>query len=73
MLLSRLARKRNLGFYIVYNHRNKDPFFDDISKLKIFEFDHRTQNYCRFAGYKTIRQFAEDKTTGISERSTSGR
>lgn len=58
LLISKLARKRNLGFYIIYNHRTKDPFFDDISRLKVFEFDHRMQTYCRLMGYRTIQQFA---------------
>ena len=64
ILLSKLARKRKLDFFIVYNHRTKVPFYDDVSKLKIFEFDHRMQTYCRLLGYKSIRQFAEGSTKG---------
>jgi hypothetical protein len=59
LLLSKLARKRDLAFYIVYNHRTKSPFYDDISRLKIFEFDHRMTTYCRLMGYRTIQQFAD--------------
>lgn len=62
ILISNLAKKRNLKFYIVYNRRTKNPFFDDVSKLKIFEFDHTMQGCCRFLGYKTIQEFAENKT-----------
>lgn len=65
-LLSKLARKRDLDFYIVYNHRTKNPFYDDISRLKVFEFDHRTATYCRLLGYRTIQQFA-DTTKGEEE------
>lgn len=59
ILLSKLAERRQLDFFIVYNHRTKTPFYDDISQLKIFEFDHRMQPYCRFLGYESIHQFAE--------------
>lgn len=59
ILLSKLAERRQLDFFIVYNHRTKTPFYDDISRLKIFEFDHRMQPYCRFLGYESIHQFAE--------------
>lgn len=62
ILLSKLARKRKLDFFIVYNHRTKVPLFDDVSKLKIFEFDHRIPTYCKLLGYKSIQQFAEKST-----------
>lgn len=62
ILLSKLARRRKLDFFIVYNHRTKTPFFDDVSKLKIFAFDHRRQICCRFLGYRNIYQFAEGIT-----------
>ena len=61
LLISKLARKRNVNFYIVYNRRVKQPFFDDVSQLKIFEFDHRLQTYCRLIGYKSIEQFSKDQ------------
>jgi len=60
ILLSKLAGKKNVGFYIVYNKRTKEPFFDDVSKLKIFEFDHRMPEYWRLLGYRTIEQFAKN-------------
>lgn len=60
ILISKLARARNLDFYIVYNRRVKEPFYDDVSKLKIFEFDHRMQTYCHLLGYKSIDQFAKN-------------
>lgn len=62
IVMSKLARKRNVSFYIVYNKRTKQPFYDDVSKLKIFEFDHRMQPCCRLSGYKTIEQFAKNTT-----------
>lgn len=64
ILLSKLARKRNLKFYIVYNRRIKEPFFDDVSTLKIFEFDSGVQPNCQFKGLKTIEQFAENTAEG---------
>lgn len=63
LLLSKLARKRNLEFYIIYNHRIKKPFYDDVSRLKVFKFDHRMATCCKLIGYRTIQQFA-DTTTG---------
>ena len=63
ILLSRLARKTNLDFYIVYNHRTKKPFMDDVSIVKLFEFDHRTQPYCRYLTSMTMQQFAAAGTT----------
>lgn len=60
ILISKLAKKRHIDFYIVYNRRIKKPFFDDVSRLKIFEFDHRMQPYCRLSGYKSIEQFAKN-------------
>lgn len=62
ILISKLARKKELGFYIVYNHRTKMPFYDDVSKLKIFEFDHGVPEQCKLLGYKTIQQFAAAET-----------
>lgn len=59
ILLSKLSHARGLQFYIVYNKRIKTPFYDDVSRLKIFEFDDRRQPYCQLAGYRTIGQFAE--------------
>lgn len=37
-LLANLADMADMDFQIVYNRRDKDPFFDDISKLKRFTF-----------------------------------
>lgn len=59
ILLSKLAHAGGLKFFIAYNKRTRKPFFDDVSRLKIFEFDDRRQPYCRQAGYRTIEQFAE--------------
>ncbi len=58
ILLSRLAVKSNMEFLIVYNRRIKNPFLDDISRLKFFRFDHREDPYCRFLGYGTIQELA---------------
>lgn len=35
-LISKLCNKCNLKFEIIYNVRHTSPFFDDVSKLKIF-------------------------------------
>lgn len=59
VLLSKLAAKADIDFYILYNYRRKRPFLDDISKLKMFEFDHRKENCCRLLGYGKIEDFAE--------------
>lgn len=64
ILLSKLAEKRQFDFYIVYNRRKKNPFFDDVSRLKIFEFNHRMQPPCRFVSCQSIEQFAG---SGIKE------
>lgn len=63
ILISKLAKELSMDFYIVYNHRTKNPFYDDISRLKIFEFDHEKTQNCRLMGYKTIEQFANAKET----------
>lgn len=56
-LISKLAKQRGMNFYIVYNHRDKSPFYDDISNLKVFEFDHEKNDPCRLLGYETIQEF----------------
>lgn len=61
ILLSKLAVMSGLAFYIVYNRRIKVPFYDDIARLKLFAFDHRARPACRFLGYWTMEQFAENK------------
>lgn len=38
-VMSRLANKTNIGFDIVYNRRTKNPWFDDISNLSVFNVD----------------------------------
>lgn len=58
LLLSKLAVRANIDFYILYNYRRKEPFLDDISKLKMFGFDYRMKTYCRFLGYGKIEDFA---------------
>lgn len=63
-LLSKLAEKRGLGFYIVYNRRTETPFYDDVSKLKIFLYDHRMEKSFKLLGYRTIQQFAENAASG---------
>ncbi len=61
-LLSSLAKRSGLKFYIVYNRRIKDPYKDDISRLKLFAFDHSRTIPCRFLSYKTIEEFTAGKT-----------
>ena len=50
--------------WIGYKEAAVSGMSDDVSKLKIFEFDHRMQTYCRLLGYKSIRQLAEGSTKG---------
>lgn len=73
ILLSKLAVKANIDFYILYNYRRKKPFLDDISKLKMFEFDHRMEAYCRFLGYGKIEDFAQkEKSIDMLQESDGG-
>lgn len=59
ILISKLAVKANIDFYILYNYRRKNPFLDDISRLKLFKCDHRKDPYYRLLGYGEIKGFAE--------------
>ena len=64
ILLSKLAGRCGLRFYIVYNRRTKTPFYDDISRLKIFRFDHRCDPCCQFLGYCLIGEFVQGQRDG---------
>lgn len=37
ILVKKLLAKASIVFYIVYNHRINNPYFDDIHKLKVFK------------------------------------
>ena len=47
-LIEKFANMVNSEFKIVYNRRIKEPFYDDISKLKLFSFDceNNESKYC---------------------------
>ena len=57
ILLSKLFLKCNIDFYIVYNHRQEKPFFDDISKLKVYRIDARNRNFYELLGIYPIEDF----------------
>ena len=61
ILLSKLFNKCGIAFYIVYNHRQEKPFFDDISKLKVYKIDAREKNFYSLLGiYSTADFFKKD-------------
>lgn len=66
IMTSKLAAKANVDFYIMYNYRRERPFLDDISRLKLFKFDHRKETPCEFLGYGQIEDFAKkEKSTDM--------
>ncbi len=60
ILLSKLAVEAGIGFYIAYNYRQERPFLDDISYIKLFEFDYRMKEYYKFIRYLSIEEFVSD-------------
>lgn len=58
-ILSNVFSKANIDFYIVYNHRQEYPFYDDISKLKVFKVNNSKSNFIEFEGYYTLESFLE--------------
>ncbi len=60
-LLSNLANMTGCKMYIVYNKKNSNVEYEDISKLKIFNFDIRDRmyGYWKLLGYKDIGEFIE--------------
>lgn len=59
-LLSKLAVEAGIDFYIAYNYRQELPFLDDISYIKLFEFDYRIKEYYKFIRYLPIEEFVSD-------------
>jgi len=61
ILLSKLFNLCGIKFYIVYNHRQEKPFFDDISKIKVYKIDAREKNFYSLLGiYSTDEFFKKD-------------
>ena len=60
ILLSKLAVEAGIDFYIAYNYRQELPFLDDISYIKLFEFDYRIKEYYKFIRYLPIEEFVSD-------------
>lgn len=48
-----------MRFQIVYNVRTKKPFFDDVSRLKLFDFDHQKKDEVRDLGIVRIEDFVQ--------------
>lgn len=67
-LLSALAQRCGMRFCIVYNRRTKEPYRDDVSRLKLFSFDHTRETPCSFLGYETIEEFTACSTDRQKER-----
>lgn len=57
ILLSRLASRAGLRFRIAYNVRTKNPWNDDISRIKVFGFNHVGQNKVRDLAIYTLENF----------------
>ena len=58
-LLSKLSHKAKLQLLIAYNKRTKNPWKDDISKIKLFEFNHVNSNPVTLKGYYTLKEFLD--------------
>lgn len=57
VLLSKLFLKCGIKFYIVYNYRKETPFFDDISKLKVYKIDASKRNFYEEIGIFSTNEF----------------
>ena len=58
VLLSKIATKVGLSFRIAYNVRTKDPWNDDISRIKVFGFMHEPLTVEDFGVY-SLAEFLE--------------
>lgn len=56
-LISKFSEMVGIDFYILFNRREKQPFFDDISKLKLFTFDHNGEGNSKFIKTLTLDEF----------------
>jgi hypothetical protein len=56
-LLSNLALSAGIGFRIAYNVREKNPFKDDVSKLKVFDVDFSKQTPITEKGIFELNNF----------------
>lgn len=56
-LISKLSEMVGVNFYILFNRRTKKPFCDDISKLKLFTFDHKSDGKCTYVETLTLDEF----------------
>jgi len=58
VLVSKFAQMAKMDFQIVYNVRVKKPYYDDVSQLKIFDFDHEREPKVKEIGVVNINDFA---------------
>lgn len=56
-LIYNVIRRTNLTFKIVYNVRKKNPWVDDVSKVKLFNVDFRNHNPIQFLGIQRLEEF----------------
>jgi hypothetical protein len=56
-LLSKLCISANLEFKILYNVRQKNPFFDDASKLKLFSVNFNNTSPVKLDGIVSFQDF----------------
>lgn len=56
-LVSKFSEMVGINFYILFNRRTKKPFCDDISKLKLFTFDHNNEGNSTFVKTLTLEEF----------------
>lgn len=56
-LISNLCNMASLNFKIAYNVRTKYPFYDDISKIKLFEVDFNKQPPIKEEGIISLKEF----------------
>ena len=57
ILLSKLAQKSGLLLRIAYNVRTKNPWYDNISKIKVFEFKHGNPVSIKDRGIYSLSDF----------------
>jgi hypothetical protein len=56
-LISNLCNKASLNFKIAYNVRTKNPFHDDISKIKLFEVNFNKKPPIKEEGIISLKEF----------------
>lgn len=59
-LIHKFCKNNDMKFYIVYNQRKKDPFLDDVSRLKIYEIIDNDDDMYKFLSIKKLNDFISD-------------